>query len=75
MNPDLYLHSAFRFDTLAEAACFLSYLSEVDERHAGLVEARLKGRRLEVLVAAPADRKKAAGAIMERLRQLHRAAS
>lgn len=72
MNSDVYLHSSFRFDTLAEAACFLSCLAEIDERHAGFVEAKLKGRRLEILVAAPDHQKRVAGAIMERLRAHHR---
>ena len=40
MSTDLYLHSSFRFDTLAEAACFLSGLAEVDEKHASFVEAQ-----------------------------------
>ena len=72
MNPDIYLHSTFRFDTLAEAACFLSCLAEIEEENAGFVEAHLKGRRLEVKLAAPKDKKHAAGAIMERLREVHR---
>lgn len=73
MSTDLYLHSSFRFDTLAEAACFLSGLAEVDEKHASFVEARLKGRHVEVLVSAPPHHKAAAKSIMSRLRERHRA--
>lgn len=71
MNSDH--HAVFRFDTLAEAACFVSSLAEIEERFANMVEVQLKGRMLQVRLSPPAQHKELAGDILQRLRLLHRA--
>ncbi len=71
MNPDH--HAVFRFDTLAEAVCFVSSLAQIEEKYANIVELHLKGRMLQILLTPAEQQKKLAREILEQLRRQHRA--